>query len=205
MKIGRRDFIGSGSALAAGMMASRVTRAQEAAKAPSIPTRPARIERLFKAPDIHPNALEYATGHPVVTEITGSMEYLQMCGHDGEADLLLIAPATANTLGKVANGIDDSTVTTYATNALGSGIPVLVAPAAHESMMDNPAVAANLRRLKEIGVEIVEPTREEGKAKMADPETVTARVIRRLGPRDLAGVHVLVVTGATVEPMTSGS
>ncbi len=150
---------------------------------------------------IHPNALEYATGHPVVTEITGSMEYLRMCGQDGEADLLLIAPATANTLGKVANGIDDSTVTTYATNALGSGIPVFVAPAAHESMMDNPAVAANLRRLKEIGVEIVEPTREEGKAKMADPETVTARVIRRLGPRDLAGVHVLVVTGATVEPI----
>ncbi|HEX9339937.1 MAG TPA: bifunctional phosphopantothenoylcysteine decarboxylase/phosphopantothenate--cysteine ligase CoaBC [Thermoplasmata archaeon] len=150
---------------------------------------------------LHPNALEYATGHPVVTEIAGSMEYLVLCGRDGKADLLLIAPSTANTIGKIAHGIDDSTVTTYATNALGSGIPTLVAPAAHESMMDNPAVAANLRRLKEIGIELIEPKREEEKAKMADVETIVARVIRRLGPKDLAGMRVLVVTGATVEPI----
>lgn len=150
---------------------------------------------------LHPNALEYATGRPVVTEITGSMEYLILCGRDGKADLLLVAPGTANTIGKIAHGIDDSTVTTYATNALGSGIPVLVAPAAHESMIDNPAVAANLRRLKELGVELIEPKREEEKAKMADVDTIVARVIRRLGPKDLAGMRVLVVTGATVEPI----
>src|SRR5438105_10604348 len=61
MKIGRRDFIGTGSALVAGMTASRIARAQEtAAKPPSIPTRPAKVERLFKAPDLHPNALEAA-------------------------------------------------------------------------------------------------------------------------------------------------
>ena len=150
---------------------------------------------------LHPNALQYATGHPVVTQITGSMEYLEMCGRDGKADLLLIAPCTSNTIGKIAQGIDDSTVTTYAANALGSGIPILVAPAAHESMMDNPAVAANFRRLKEIGVELIDPRREEDKAKMADIETIAARAIRRLGPRDLAGMHVLVVTGATIEPI----
>ncbi|TLZ80254.1 MAG: bifunctional phosphopantothenoylcysteine decarboxylase/phosphopantothenate--cysteine ligase CoaBC, partial [Methanobacteriota archaeon] len=150
---------------------------------------------------VHPNALQYATGHPVVTAITGAMEYLEMCGRDGKADLLLIAPCTSNTIGKIAHGIDDTTVTTYAVNALGSGIPVLVAPAAHESMMDNPAVAANFRRLKEIGVELIDPRREEDKAKMADIETIAARAIRRLGPRDLAGMHVLVVTGATIEPI----
>jgi phosphopantothenoylcysteine decarboxylase / phosphopantothenate---cysteine ligase len=150
---------------------------------------------------VHPNALQYATGHPVVVGITGAMEYLEMCGRDGKADLLLIAPCTANTIGKIAHGIDDSTVTTYATNALGSGIPVLVAPAAHESMMDNPAVAANFRRLREMGVELIDPRREEDKAKMADIETIAAHVIRRLGPRDLAGMHVLVVTGATIEPI----
>ncbi len=150
---------------------------------------------------LHPNALEYATGHPVVTEITGSMEYLEMCGRDGKADILLIAPGTANTIGKIAHGIDDSTVTTYATNALGSGIPIIIAPAAHDSMMDNPAVAANLRRLRELGIELVDPKREEEKAKMADVETIIARVIRRLGPKDLAGMHVLVVTGATIEPI----
>jgi phosphopantothenoylcysteine decarboxylase/phosphopantothenate--cysteine ligase len=148
---------------------------------------------------IHPNALQYATGHPVVTALTGAMEYLEMCGRDGKADLLLIAPCTANTIGKIAQGIDDTTVTTYATNALGSGIPILVAPAAHESMVENPAVAANIRRLHELGIEFVEPKREEDKAKMADVEVIVARVIRRLGPRELKDMRVLVVAGATVE------
>lgn len=150
---------------------------------------------------IHPNALQYATGHPVVTEITGTMEYLEMCGRDGKADLLLIAPCTANTVGKIAHGIDDSTVTTYATNALGSGIPILIAPAAHESMMDNPTVMANVRRLKELGVETIEPKREEEKAKMADVEAIVAAVVRRLGPKDLLRTHVIVVAGATIEPI----
>src|SRR2546428_10763690 len=150
---------------------------------------------------LHPNALQYATGNPVVTQITGSIEYLQMCGRDGKADLLLIAPCTSNTISKIAQGIDDSTVTTYAANALGSGIPIIVAPAAHESMMDNPAVAANVRRLQELRVELVEPKREEEKAKMADVETTVAHVIRRLGPKDLVDMRVLVVAGSTVEPI----
>jgi phosphopantothenoylcysteine decarboxylase / phosphopantothenate---cysteine ligase len=150
---------------------------------------------------VHPNALQYATGHPVVVEITGAMEYLEMCGRDGRANLLLIAPCTANTMGKIAQGIDDSTVTTYATNALGSGIPILIAPAAHESMMDNPAVAANVRRLKELGIELIDPRREEDKAKIADVDTIVARVTRRLRSGELRGMRVLVVTGATVEPI----
>src|SRR5436190_1726133 len=119
---------------------------------------------------VHPNALQFATGNPVVTAITGSMEYLTMCGRDGKANLLLIAPCTANTMGKIAQGIDDTTVTTYAANALGSGIPILLAPAAHESMMDNPAVAANIRRLRELGVEFVEAKREEDMAEKADAD-----------------------------------
>src|SRR5437899_3351314 len=150
---------------------------------------------------LHPNALQYATGHPVVTQITGSMEYLEMCGRDGKADLLLVAPCTSNTMSKIAQGIDDSTVTTYAANALGSGIPIIVAPAARESMMDNPAVAANVRRLQELRVELVEAKREEEKAKMADVETIVAHVIRRLGPKDLVDMRVLVVAGSTVEPI----
>lgn len=150
---------------------------------------------------VHPNALQFATGHEVVTELDGSMQYLRMCGKEGKADLLLIAPCTSNTISKVAQGIDDTTVTTYAVNALGSGIPILIAPAAHETMMDNAAVLENVRRLEALGIEFIEPKREESKAKLADLDTIVARVIRRLGPRDLVGKRVLVIAGSTVEPI----
>jgi len=150
---------------------------------------------------VHPNALQFATGNPVVTELDGSVDYLEMCGKEGKADLVLIAPATSNTISKIATGIDDTTVTTYAVNALGAGIPILMAPAAHETMMDNPIVQANVRRLQDLGVEFIEPKREEDKAKMADIEVIVARVLRRLGPRDLLGRRVLVVAGATTEPI----
>ncbi len=150
---------------------------------------------------VHPNALQFATGHEVDTQLDGSMRYLEMCGTGGKADLLLVAPCTSNTLGKIANGIDDTTVTTYAVNALGAGIPILVAPAAHATMVDNPAVQENARKLRTLGVEFVEPKREESKAKLADIDEIVARVIRRLGPRDLEGKRVVVIAGSTVEPI----
>ncbi len=150
---------------------------------------------------VHPNALEFATGHAVDTKLDGSMRYLEMCGTDGKADLLLIAPCTSNTISKIATGIDDTNVTTYAVNALGSGIPILIAPAAHETMMDNPAVLENVHRLQSLGVEFIEPKREESKAKLADLDEIVARAIQRLGPRDLTGKKVLVIAGSTVEPI----
>ena len=150
---------------------------------------------------VHPNALQFATGHDVDVQLDGSMRYLELCGQEGKADLLLIAPCTSNTISKIANGIDDTTVTTYAVNALGSGIPILIAPAAHETMMDNPAVLENVGKLRALGVEFVDPRREESKAKLADLDEIVARVIRRLGLRDLKGRKVLVIAGSTVEPI----
>ena len=67
---------------------------------------------------LHPDALHYATGNPVITELGGRVEHVEFCGFKGRADLLLIAPATANTIGKIAYGIDDTTVTSFATTAL---------------------------------------------------------------------------------------
>ncbi|MGM0717634.1 MAG: flavoprotein [Halobacteriota archaeon] len=75
---------------------------------------------------IHPWALEFATENPVVTEITGSVEHVELCGYDGWADVLLLAPSTANTIGKVASAVDDTPVTTTATTALGADVPVVV-------------------------------------------------------------------------------
>ena len=75
---------------------------------------------------INPMALHYATGNEVITGITGKVEHVEFFGNLGRADILLIAPATANTLGKIAAGIDDTPVTTFATTAIGAGKPVMI-------------------------------------------------------------------------------
>jgi len=116
---------------------------------------------------IHPWALECVTGKKTITDITGSCEHVQYCGDwKGKYELLLISPATANTISKIANGIDDSVVTTFASTALGAKIPMIIAPAMHASMMNNPFVQENIARLKKSGVKFVEPKEEEGKAKL---------------------------------------
>ena len=147
--------------------------------------------------------LEWATGNPVVTHLTGKLEHIALAGKSqGHADLVLIAPATANTIGKLASGIDDTTVTTVAATAIGSRIPLIIAPAMHEPLYDHPIVQENIQRLKRIGVEFVEPEILEGKAKMAPTEKIIQSVIARLssgGPRDLEGQRVLVTAGPTIE------
>jgi phosphopantothenoylcysteine decarboxylase/phosphopantothenate--cysteine ligase len=148
---------------------------------------------------LHPYALEYATGHPVITEITGRVEHVEFCGVGGRADLLLIAPATANTIGKVACGIDDTPVTTFATTALGSSQPVMLVPAMHEAMYRHPAVLRNLEALRAMGVMLVDPRIEEGKAKIADNSRVVLEVERLLGPRDLQGKRILITSGSNAE------
>lgn len=148
---------------------------------------------------LHPYALQYATGHSVITEITGQVEHVQFCGVGGKADLLLIAPATANTIGKMACGIDDTPVTTFATTALGSEKPVAVVPAMHEAMYRHPAVLRNLETLRAMGVILIDPRLEEGKAKIADNLAVVQEVERLLGPADLAGKRIVITSGSNAE------
>src|SRR3990170_9129543 len=147
------------------------------------------------------DAIEFAAGRRPVTHLTGDMSYIDLCGTEGEADLLLVAPCTANTVSKIATGIDDTTVTTFATNALGSGIPLVIAPAMHESMYEQPIVKGNVERLRSVGVEVLQPIMEEDKAKLADVDAIVAHVIRKLGPAELAGKKVVVIAGATSEPI----
>ncbi len=121
---------------------------------------------------IHPDALEHATGRPVITRCSGLVEHVTYCGDGGTADLLLVAPCTANTIGKIATGIDDTPVTTFATAGIGSGLPVVVVPAMHGSMYRHPAVRENLGRLRGWGVTVVDPRMEEGRAKVAGIEEI---------------------------------
>jgi phosphopantothenoylcysteine decarboxylase/phosphopantothenate--cysteine ligase len=152
---------------------------------------------------VHPWAIEFATGNDVVTEITGEVEHVELCGVDGWADVLLIAPATANTVGKIAAAIDDTPVTTCATTALGAGVPVVIAPAMHEPMYDHPGVLDAIERVEGWGVPFVEPRIEEGKAKIAGIDAIALETARAAGPSPLAGERVVVTAGATAEPIDS--
>jgi phosphopantothenoylcysteine decarboxylase/phosphopantothenate--cysteine ligase len=148
---------------------------------------------------IHPWAVEFATGNSVVTGITGKVEHIELCGKDGWADVLLIAPATANTIGKMAAAIDDTCVTTCVTTAIGSDIPIVVAPAMHEPMANHPGIIEARERLESWGVGFADPVVEEGKAKMAEIETIVVEVERAIDLKPLEGRHIIVTSGATNE------
>jgi phosphopantothenoylcysteine decarboxylase/phosphopantothenate--cysteine ligase len=150
---------------------------------------------------IHPDALTYASGRETITGLSGWVEHITYCGEGGSADILLIAPCTANTIGKIACGIDDTAVTTFATTALGSKMPVIVVPAMHYSMYRHPAVIENIAKLKTWGVEIVDPRIEEGKAKIADSEEIVLRCERAVHGTALSGKKVLITSGPCREPV----
>ncbi|MEM2282850.1 MAG: bifunctional phosphopantothenoylcysteine decarboxylase/phosphopantothenate--cysteine ligase CoaBC [Candidatus Hadarchaeales archaeon] len=144
---------------------------------------------------ISPQLMHWATGGPVVCELTGEVEHIQLAEW---ADLLLIAPATANTLSKIACGIDDTPVTSVASAMLGRK-PLLLVPAMHASMYQNPAVCENLKKLQGMGVHLMVPKIEEEKAKFPRPEEIADEVERLLGPKDMQGLRVIVTAGPTIE------
>jgi phosphopantothenoylcysteine decarboxylase/phosphopantothenate--cysteine ligase len=150
---------------------------------------------------IHPDALTYASGRETIQRLSGWVEHVQYCGDEGSADLLLIAPCTANTIGKIAAGIDDTTVTTFATTAIGSKKPVLIIPAMHHSMYRHQAVVENIARLQLWGVECAGPRIEEGKAKIADTDEIVLLCERAVLPHPLKGQHVLITSGPCQEPV----
>ncbi|MBD0317896.1 MAG: bifunctional phosphopantothenoylcysteine decarboxylase/phosphopantothenate--cysteine ligase CoaBC [Thermoleophilia bacterium] len=127
--------------------------------------------------------------------------------HLGEADLLVVAPLSANTLAKLAHGFAD---TVLAQAALAFRGPVLVAPAMNRRMWEHPATQANARLLRERGVQILGPATGElaegevGAGRMAEPEAIAARCRILLDPPadgPLAGKRVLVSAGGTREPL----
>jgi phosphopantothenoylcysteine decarboxylase/phosphopantothenate--cysteine ligase len=159
---------------------------------------------------IHPDAIECATGRAAITGWTGRVSWVEYCGGGGDgdcsgggaraADLLLIAPCTASTIGKIAHGIPDTLVSIFATTAIGAGVPVIVAPAMHESMY-SPIVRGNIEILRDQGVTIVGPVIEEGKAKIAPNNDIVRWAERALGGYALAGRRILITGGATAEPI----
>jgi phosphopantothenoylcysteine decarboxylase/phosphopantothenate--cysteine ligase len=148
---------------------------------------------------VHPDMVEWATGNPVVTELTGKIEHVAYAGeHQERADLILVAPSTANTIGKVAAAIDDTPVTTTLTTGIGAGIPVVFAPAMHASMYNHPIVLENIEKLEKIGVRVLMPRMEEGKAKIPGTDEIVQAVVDELTvKKDLVGRRVLITAGPT--------
>ena len=127
--------------------------------------------------------------------------------HLVEADLLVIAPLSANTLAKLAHGLADNVLTQLALAFRG---PVLCAPAMNVRMWEHPATQANVATLRERGVELIGPDAgelaegETGLGRMSEPEALFARCRELLGETDtLAGKTVLVSAGGTREPLDS--
>jgi phosphopantothenoylcysteine decarboxylase / phosphopantothenate---cysteine ligase len=124
--------------------------------------------------------------------------------HLTQADLLVVAPCTANTLAKLAQGIADNVLTEAALAHRG---PALVAPAMNHRMWSHAATRANVTTLRERGVELIGPETgelaegESGTGRMSEPGDIFRRVEQLLAPPDLAGKHVLVSAGGTREPL----
>jgi len=145
------------------------------------------------------------SGKPVRTDVFEDPDQVVHVRMAHEADVAIIAPATANVIAKLAFGIADDLLTS---TLLEARCPVVVAPAMHTGMYEHDATQANIRELERRGVEFVGPVRgslaagDEGLGRMSEPEEILARVEEVLARgRDLAGRRILVTAGPTHEPI----
>ena len=152
---------------------------------------------------VTPDAIEFAAGTKPIIELTGQTEHVTFLGDRSAADLFMVYPATANTISKMAQGIDDTSVTSMATIALGGNIPVAVAPAMHGLMLDNPAVSKNLETLASWGVHVVGPHRDGPRARAASKDEIVSWAIKLLSRNDLLGRRILVIGGRSEESIDS--
>ncbi|MBN1850976.1 MAG: bifunctional phosphopantothenoylcysteine decarboxylase/phosphopantothenate--cysteine ligase CoaBC [Deltaproteobacteria bacterium] len=121
-----------------------------------------------------------------------------------EADLVIISPATANFIGKIANGIADDFLSTL---VIASTAKILVCPSMNSQMFANAAVQVNLKRIAERGYVIMDPAEgelachTEGKGRLPDPQEIMEKVRFLISGQDLKGLRILVTAGPTVEPL----
>ena len=156
---------------------------------------------------ITPLTFEALSGNPVYHQVFDSSSSLTMehITATESADLLLIAPATAGMIGKMANGIADDALSNLFIAFCG---PSIIAPAMNDGMYSNPAVKANIEKMKQRGVEFIEPEygelacRSVGQGRLAEPQKLLQAVNKRLGvKKDLTGIRILVTAGPTHEAL----
>ncbi len=147
---------------------------------------------------IQPDYFKWATGNEVITKLTGELEHIRLADYK-KSDLIIVYPATANTLGKLANGIDDTPISTTLTVGFGSKIPIVMCLAMHSSMYDNAAVKKNISFLEK-KIKFLSPQLIEGKAKAPEPEDVLNYTLRKFGISPvLHNKKILITAGPTIE------
>ena len=146
---------------------------------------------------IHPNAMEFATGKNVVLELTGDIEHVKYA----QADLILVAPATANLISKFAYKIADNPISTLLITAYGYSTPIIFVPSMHDSMYKS--VSGNIERCKDDGIIFIDPKREEGKAKFPSIQDITLQTLRETSEGKLRGKKVIITAGGTYEEIDS--
>jgi phosphopantothenoylcysteine decarboxylase/phosphopantothenate--cysteine ligase len=164
------------------------------------------------APVLTPDAARFVgpvtfsalASEPVRTSLWDAPEPIPHTRLGQEADVVVVAPATARVIGSYAAGISDDLLTA---TLLATRAPVVVCPAMHAEMWEHPAVQENLATLRRRGVHVVEPGvgrlagGDQGPGRLAEPGDILAVLERVLGPRDLDGRRVLVSAGGTREPI----
>jgi phosphopantothenoylcysteine decarboxylase / phosphopantothenate---cysteine ligase len=148
------------------------------------------------------------SGHPVADDVWTSAEDVPHVRLGRSADLVIVAPATADLLAKAAHGHADDLLTN---TLLTATCPVVYAPAMHTEMWENPATVANVATLRSRGAIVIEPAvgrltgADTGKGRLPEPAAIFEILCRvlsgRAGHRDLAGRHVVVTAGGTREPL----
>ncbi len=147
---------------------------------------------------VKPDYFKWATGNSVITRLTGDMEHIKLADYNN-SDLIVVYPATANTLGKLANGIDDTPISTILTVGFGSKIPIVMCLAMHAAMYENVSVQRNISFLKN-KIQFLEPNMIEGKAKVPEPQDVLDHILDMYRSRSpLANKKILLTAGSTVE------
>lgn len=147
------------------------------------------------------SALTGAPAHTSLWERPGEVLHVRLAR---EADVALVAPATANVLAKLAHGLADDLLSA---TLLEATCPLVVAPAMHTGMWEHPATQGNVRTLRERGARIVGPASgplahgDEGLGRLAEPEDIVAAVRAALAPQDLGGRRILITAGPTHEPI----
>jgi len=155
---------------------------------------------------VTPLTFQTVSGNPVATD-TFDLTQESEIGHINladSADIFVIAPATANVIGKIAAGIADDLLTTV---LMATKAPVLIAPAMNIHMYENPILQENIRKLRRVGYHFIEPAEGflacgyEGKGRLPEPENILVEIQRLLRKKDLADERFLITAGPNREPI----